>query len=79
MDRKEIQNQIRSKGFTQTQVARLAGIRPARWRCQILCDILAGRRPGYEWRPKIAEVLGVPEDLLFKGIKTARNGRRKAA
>jgi len=63
MERIAIQTIIKEKGFTQKEVALQAGIRPRRYACQIFCDMIAGRRRGYRWRPRIEAVLGV--DHLF--------------
>jgi hypothetical protein len=59
MERREIQKIIQEKGLTQKGIAIMAGIKPKKWAAQIFSDMVAGRRKGYKWRPKIIEILGV--------------------
>ena len=59
MERIEIQKIIKEKGFNQKQIALIAGIKPKKWAAQIFSDMVAGRRKGYKWRPKIIEILGI--------------------
>jgi transcriptional regulator with XRE-family HTH domain len=59
MEREQIQKIIKEKGFTQKQIAVMAGIKPKKWAAQIFCDMVAGRRKGFKWQAKINELLGI--------------------
>ena len=65
MEKQTIQKIIYGSGLTQKEVALLAGIKPRKWAAQIFCDMVAGRRKGYKWRPKIIEILGI--DIFADG------------
>jgi hypothetical protein len=56
---------IKEKGFNQADLARFAGIRPRKFAAQILCDMLAGRRRGEQWRAGVARVLGITEEEFW--------------
>jgi len=64
MERTQIQKIIRKSGLTQKGIAIMAGIKPRKWAAQIFSDMVAGRRKGYKWRPKIIEILGID---IFSG------------
>jgi predicted transcriptional regulator len=60
MTRKQIQRLIIQKGFTQTELAKEAGIPYP----QILCSMLRGDRYGTKYRARVAKLLGINESEL---------------
>jgi transcriptional regulator with XRE-family HTH domain len=60
MKRIEIKKILIDKGISQAKMAKDLNIHPQR-----ICDMLSGRLPGWKYRRRISQYLGIPEEVLF--------------